>query len=123
MLVVEDEFLIASLVEDMLADLGCEVVGPEGALAAAMKLAREEAIDLAVLDVTIRGGQVFPVAEILLERGVPFILASGYGDLALPDAFRGGPRLTKPFNAAELERALHAARAVAGWPPGSPDAH
>lgn len=105
-LVVEDEFLIAMLVEDVLGRLGCEVVGPAGALEPAMRLARREPLDAAILDVTIRGGQVFPVAEILLARGVPFVLASGYGDWSLPQTLKGQVRLTKPFVAADLERAV-----------------
>lgn len=108
-LVVEDEFLIAMTIENILLDLGCQVVGPEGSLQPAMELARLEPLDAAILDVTINGGQVFPVAEILLGRGVPFVLASGYGDWALPVHLRGLPRLTKPFEAAELERAVRSA--------------
>ena len=105
-LVVEDEYLIAMTIETMLTDLGCQVVGPEGALAPAMALARDEALDAAILDVTIRGGEVFPVAKILLDRGVPFVLASGYGDWTLPENLQNRPRLTKPFDSADLERAM-----------------
>ncbi|MFI4963960.1 MAG: response regulator [Caulobacterales bacterium] len=107
-LVVEDEYLIAMIIEEVLSELGCHVVGPEGALQPAMTLARDEPLDAAILDVTIRGGQVFPVAKILLERGVPFVLASGYGDWALPEALQNQPRLTKPFDSAELQRAMSA---------------
>ncbi len=101
-LVVEDEALIAIVIEDALAELGCEMVGPASSLEAALRLAREEPLDAAFLDVTIRGGDVFPVAEILLQRGVPFVFSSGYDDWALPDAFRGHRRLTKPFTDTEL---------------------
>ncbi|HZK99315.1 MAG TPA: response regulator [Caulobacteraceae bacterium] len=107
-LVVEDEIMIAMMIEGMLTDLGCEIVGPASKLEAAIALATEEALDAALLDVTIRGGQVFPVAEILRRRSIPFILASGYGDWALPEAFQGSPRLQKPFTAAALEEALGA---------------
>lgn len=102
-LVVEDEALIAMIIEDALTDLGCEMVDPASTVEAAIRLARDEPLDAAFLDVTIRGGDVFPVAEILLQRGVPFVFSSGYGDWALPDAFRGHHRLTKPFTAVELE--------------------
>jgi DNA-binding response OmpR family regulator len=105
-LVVEDEFLIADLIEDILRRLGCEVVGPEASLEGAMRLARDEALDGAILDVTIRGGAVFPVAETLAARGVPFVLASGYGDRSLPEVHQGRPRLTKPFVAADVGRAV-----------------
>jgi DNA-binding response OmpR family regulator len=102
-LVVEDETLIAVLIEDMLAAMDCEIVGPIGKLETAIQTAKEGNFDIAVLDVTIRGGNVYPVAEDLLARGVPFVLASGYGDWALPPLLRDQPRLTKPFTAAELE--------------------
>ena len=68
-----------------------------------MRMADDEALDAAILDVNIRGGHVFPVAERLRARGIPFALASGYGDWALPKAFRNQPRLTKPFTEQELE--------------------
>ena len=79
-LVVEDEMLIAVLIEEMLQGLGCQVVGPVSRLDAALRLAHEEPLDAAILDVRIRGGQVFPVAEELPARNIPFVLASGYGD-------------------------------------------
>lgn len=103
-LVVEDEGLVAMLIEDTLADLGCVVVGPTGRLDTALQLADDETLDAAILDVTVRGGKIYPVAERLLARGIPFVLASGYGDWALPETLRDQPRLTKPFTTAELER-------------------
>ena len=102
-LVVEDELLIAMMIEDALTDLGCEIVGPASTLDSAMKLAVEEDLHAAFLDITIRGGSVFPVAELLMKKGVPFVFSSGYGDWALPDAFKGQRRLTKPFTGVELE--------------------
>jgi CheY-like chemotaxis protein len=83
-LVVEDEMLIAILIEVILQELGCHVVGPVSRLDAAMRLAHEEPLDAAILDVSIRGGQVYPVAEKLLARNIPFVLASGYGELGSP---------------------------------------
>jgi len=105
-MVVEDEWLIASEIEDVLLSMQCEVVGPVARLAEALKLASDEALDAAILDVTINGGQVFPVAEKLLERGIPFLLSSGYGDWALPENMRDRPRLTKPFAIADLRKQL-----------------
>jgi two-component SAPR family response regulator len=102
-LVVEDEMLIALMIEDAVQDSGGEIVGPVATLEKALKLAEEEEFDAAILDVTIRGGKVYPVAELLLARGIPFVFASGYGDWALPDELRDKPRLTKPFTAAALE--------------------
>jgi len=61
-------------------------------------------MDAAILDVAIRGGYVYPVADLLLARGIPFVLASGYGDWALPEALREQPRLIKPFTHEDLEK-------------------
>lgn len=102
-LVVEDDMMIALHIEEALQDLGCLVIGPVAKLDVALRLASDEVLDAAILDVTIRGGYVFPVAERLMSRGVPFAFASGYGDWALPEAFRNQPRLTKPFSTQELE--------------------
>lgn len=110
-LVVEDELLIAMSIEDVLEKMQCEVVGPTAKLATALQLASDEDLDAAILDVTISGGKVFPVAEKLLERRIPFVLASGYGDWALPESLRDRPRLTKPFTDAELE--VHVSRLCA----------
>ena len=102
-LVVEDDMMIAVLIEEVLQDLGCIVVGPVGKLDAALRLAGSEVLDAAILDVNIRGEHVYPVAEQLRTRGIPFVLASGYGDWALPAAFRSQPRLTKPFTYDDIE--------------------
>lgn len=110
-LVVEDEALIALFLEEELLAVGCAVIGPVSKLDAAVKLAKEEQLDAAILDVTVRGGDTFPVATILTDRGTPFIFATGYGEWTLPDAFRGKPVLKKPFSFAELERALQSAMA------------
>jgi DNA-binding response OmpR family regulator len=103
-LVVEDETLIAMEIEATLEALGCDIVGPVGTLETALQLAREMTLDAAILDVTIRGGKSYSVANELLSRDIPFALANGYGDWALPGAMRDCPRLTKPFTAAELEK-------------------
>ena len=105
-LVVEDETMIAMLVEDMLADLGCAVVGPAHALDAALALAGCEAIDAALLDVNLCGQPVFPVADALRAKGVPMIFATGYGESGLREIDAGAPVLQKPFRAADLARAL-----------------
>jgi two-component SAPR family response regulator len=100
--------MIALQILGILNDLGCEVLGPVSRLDAALKLAQEESFDAAILDVTIRGGQIFPVAELLLTRGVPFVIASGYGEMALPEALRAQHRLRKPFTQSQLEDAVRA---------------
>jgi DNA-binding response OmpR family regulator len=103
-LVVEDETLIAVLIEETLVAMECKILGPAAKLETALQLAREGGFDIAILDVTVRGGKVYPVAEELLARGIPFVLASGYGDWALPNALRDQRRLLKPFTPAMLEQ-------------------
>ncbi|HZZ87641.1 MAG TPA: response regulator [Caulobacteraceae bacterium] len=112
-LVVEDEMMIAMLVEDMLAELGCAVVGPAHALDVALVLARTETgIDAALLDVNLGGQPVFAVADALREKGVPAIFSTGYGDAALREVDRGCPVLQKPFRAHDLAKALSQALGV-----------
>jgi len=109
-LLVEDEAMIAMLLEDMLGDLGCEVVGPAYALKSALALAAGEGpIDVAILDINLAGRPVFEVADALRARHVPMIFSSGYGDRGLREVDRGAPVLGKPFRAGDLAAALHLA--------------
>lgn len=108
-LVVEDEVAISLLLEDMLLDMGCEIVGPAGRLAAATELAAKEQLDLAVLDVNLAGQPIYPVAEALAARGIPFVFSTGYGSAGIEEPYRGRPVLQKPFAQRELERALRSA--------------
>ena len=78
-LVVEDEYLVATLMENMLASAGCVVAGPIPRLAQALDAASSEACDVAVLDVNLAGERVYPVADILAQRNVPFVFVTGYG--------------------------------------------
>jgi DNA-binding LytR/AlgR family response regulator len=108
-LVAEDESLIALDLESMLAAIGCEVVGPVGSVDEIVRVAErqeiEGAIDGALLDVNLRGRQVFEVVGELTRRGIPVVLTSGYDDASLfPAAFRHLPRISKPFNEAALRR-------------------
>jgi DNA-binding response OmpR family regulator len=105
-LVVEDEVMVAMLVESVLEDEQCAIVGPIGDLDAALTAAACEVLDLAVLDINLNGEMVFPVAELLSERGVPFLLLSGYGDKALPSDRQHWPICGKPFRLEELVAAL-----------------
>lgn len=98
--------LVSMLLEDMLTDFGCSVVGPAPSIAEALSLVTETDIDVAVLDLNLGGHPVFPVADALKARGVPFIFASGYGATGLTEAHRGAPMLQKPFRQADLERVL-----------------
>ncbi len=109
-LVVEDEMMIAMLVEDMLSDLGCDVVGPAHGLESALKLASEELnLDAALLDVNLAGQPVFAVADALRAKGVPAIFSTGYGEAGLRDVDAGAQVLQKPFRAGDLQRALNTA--------------
>jgi CheY-like chemotaxis protein len=105
-LVVEDEMMVSMLIEDMLGDLGCVVVGPASRLDEAMALAGADGIDCAVLDVNLGGQPIFPLADLLREKGRPFAFATGYGDAGLRDVDRGSPVLQKPFREGDLARVL-----------------
>lgn len=107
-LVVEDEYLIRMLLEDMLIDLGYEIVGAVGTIAEASDLAAKAEFDLAILDVNVDGKEIYPVAAILASRGVPFVFVSGYGEGSLADPFRTRPSLQKPFQAEQLKTTLEA---------------
>jgi len=105
-LVVEDELLVALLVEDMLADAGCIVVGPFARVPEALAAARTETVDVALLDVNIAGEKVFPVAHVLEERGVPFLFVTGYGQAALPRDRPKWVACNKPFHLDHLTECL-----------------
>ncbi len=111
-LVVEDEMLVAALLEEMLESLGHEVIGPVATLEKAMVAAREAAADLAILDVNVRGRETYPVAAILQERKVPFVFATGYNASRLPPPYDKGIVLQKPFVIAGVERAISQATAA-----------
>ena len=113
-LVVEDEMMVSMLIEDMLSDMGCTVVGPASRLDEATELAQAGGIDCAVLDVNLGGQPIFPVADLLRERGCPFAFATGYGDAGLREADRGTPVLQKPFREGDLARVLGELRAKVG---------
>ena len=105
-IVVEDEMMIAMLLEDMLTDLGHTVVGMAGRLDTALDLARETDADMAILDVNLSGETSFPVAQVLTDRGLPFMFATGYGALGLEAPFKDTLTLKKPFELKDLSNAL-----------------
>ena len=113
-LVVEDEMMVSMLIEDMLTDLGCIVVGPAARLDEAIALAESQQIDCAVLDVNLGGQPIFPLADILRAKGAPFAFATGYGDAGLRDVDKGSPVLQKPFRETDLARILGELRAKVG---------
>ncbi len=105
-LVVEDESMIRLLLDGMLSELGYTMAGEAGRLDEAVALAKEGEFDLAILDVNLNGQPVTPVVEILLQRKVPFVFASGYGRRGIPDGCPEAPLLQKPFQSEALARAL-----------------
>ena len=113
-LVVEDEMMVSMLIEDMLTDLGCTVVGPASRLDEALELAKGADLDCAVLDVNLGGQPIFPVADVLRQKGAPFAFATGYGDAGLRDVDKGSPVLQKPFRENDLARILGELRAAVG---------
>jgi CheY-like chemotaxis protein len=109
-LVVEDEAAISLLLEDMLLDFGCEVVGPAARLSAALDAVSREQVDLAILDVNVAGEPIYPVAEALAQREIPFVFSTGYGSAGIRDTFRDRPVLQKPFAQHDLKQKLLMAR-------------
>jgi CheY-like chemotaxis protein len=107
-LVVEDEPLLLLAMEDILVDLGCEVVGKAARLEPALKLARELVFDFAVLDINLDGTRVDPVADTIVGRGLPVVFLTGYSG-----EFEGrpahGPVIEKPCDPAVLRGAMRRA--------------
>lgn len=113
-LVVEDEPLIGMDIEDAVEGLGHEVVGPIAELEKALDMATNATLGFAIIDINIRGGHSYPVADMLLNRGLPVLLLSGYSEHALPERLRQEARLPKPFTGAQLDKEIRdlCARAV-----------
>lgn len=106
-LVVEDESLVAMLLETILEDMGCETVGPISNVAEAVGLIEGgEPLHGALLDVNVAGYEVFPAAMALEARGVPFVFSTGYGEGGLPEEWKGRITLQKPFTEVAVEAAL-----------------
>jgi len=106
-LVVEDEYFLADDMSRALASLGAEIVGPVPTRDQALALlTSDERIDAAVLDINLRGEMVFAVADVLRERGVPFVFATGYDKTAVPPNYQEVPRWEKPFDPSALAKVL-----------------
>ena len=105
-LIIEDEGMVATLLEDMLSDLGHEVVGIAGRMVRAAELISETSADVVILDVNLNGEQTYSLASTLASRGIPFIFATGYGSAGLKDEWRSALTLQKPFQARDLEQAM-----------------
>jgi DNA-binding response OmpR family regulator len=105
-LVVEDEFLIAAMVEDILRDFECECVGPIRTLEEGVEAARTEVVDAAIINLMLQGKHAYPVIEVLADRNIPFCFASGVRPADLPERWRERPFLTKPYVLAEVRAFL-----------------
>ena len=113
-LVVEDESLVAMLLETILEDMGAEPVGAISTVQEALEVVADDPrLDAALLDVNVAGKEVFPVAEALKAKGVPFVFSTGYGEGGLPDHWRGQPTIQKPFTEEAVKIALYKALGVA----------
>ena len=105
-LVVEDESLVAMLIEDMLSDMGYEVVAVAARFDQALEAARTIGADLAILDLNLAGTRTDAVAEVLRARGIPFMFATGYGAAGVTAEWSHVPVVQKPFQESDLSRAL-----------------
>lgn len=104
-LIVEDEMALAMMLEDLLEDAGYRVL-KAARLPAAVALAESAQIDAAILDINLAGTAVFPAADVLRRRGIPFVFTSGYGRDGLPPDYLHSPMLQKPYDGARLQQAL-----------------
>jgi CheY-like chemotaxis protein len=108
-LVVEDEFFLADDLAQAVAQLGAEVIGPVPTRKEALALlAAAGKVDLAVLDINLEDEAVFPVADVLVEQGVPFLFATGYDQASIPARYQHVPRWEKPFDPQSLAQVLPA---------------
>lgn len=105
-LVVEDEALVAMLVEDALLDAGFGVLGPAATVEEALALLDRETPDAVVLDLNLAGETSTPVADRLAARGIPYVIATGYGATGLPAGHEDAVVLAKPYDPAELTSVL-----------------
>jgi CheY-like chemotaxis protein len=105
-LIVEDEMMIAMMIEDMLFDLGYQVAGMAAKPGQALEMIRSGSPDAAILDVNLDGQNSYEIAAALDAQGVPFLFSTGYGAHGVAERFRGRPILQKPFRQEDLEKAL-----------------
>jgi CheY-like chemotaxis protein len=105
--VLEDEYLLADDLQRWLEAEGATILGPTATLAEGLRLLRDGAApDLAILDIGVRGESVFPVADLLAGRGIPFVFATAYDEARLPQRYRGRRSVTKPYDRERLIAAL-----------------
>ena len=106
--IVEDEALVAMMMEAMIEELGAVVVGTEARIPEALNFVaqRHGDIDVAVLDLNLGGSRSYDIAQAISGHGIPIVFSTGYDDGTIEDAWRNRPLLSKPFQLAELEGAL-----------------
>jgi DNA-binding NarL/FixJ family response regulator len=105
-LIVEDEYLLAQEMADYFENIGAEIVGPVGSVEHALALIASSPIQVAVLDVNLRDERVYPVANVLTSKRIPFVFASGYGSELEPQVYAGVPRCIKPIELDVLAKIL-----------------
>jgi len=103
-LVVEDEYFIANEISEALQEVGANILGPVGKLDEALRLIEAHRIDAVVLDINLRGELAFSVGDELAARGIPFVFATGYDPLIIPQRHRNVSRWEKPYDASTLSR-------------------
>jgi two-component system, response regulator PdtaR len=106
-LIVEDEFLIALQIEEIVERLGFSVLGPAGSVTKGLDLLRRNAPSAAILDVNLDGVLVTPIAQMCRDRHIPFVLVTAYGRLALDEPLlENAPRIRKPFDEDSIKKFL-----------------
>ncbi|MFC7399989.1 response regulator [Chelatococcus sp. GCM10030263] len=105
-LLVEDEFPVLLLIEEMLLSLGCEITETASNLPDAVKRARECSVDVAVLDINLAGQKVYPAAALLRKRGIPIVFSTGYGLTGIEPEWAHYPVVQKPYAMEQLRQGL-----------------
>jgi len=120
-LIVDDEPLITAMMEEWLLELGHAVVGTAHSLARALELA-ESSLDAAIVDVSLGKDNSYPLLKVLTARGLPFALATGYGQDGIEPRYRGQATLRKPFEFATFVRAIDGLMAQSAMGAGAQNA-
>jgi len=106
-IIVEDEYMIADQLRRELEKINFAILGPVSTVEDALALIQaEQQIDGGILDINLGGEKVFPVADRLAERGVPFLFATGYDQSAIPERFANIQRCEKPFSLKDITQAI-----------------